>query len=600
MEILLILCLLGLAVALFVSEKLPPAATALLVLGSLVTLGEAGPRLGWLDAGKWINTADALSGFSSPAVIAVGCLYVLSAALQKAGFVELAASWLEARARSPRSLLLAAMGLSAFVSGFINNTATVAALLPAVMAVCHRRGWAPSRFLMPLSFAAQFGGLCTLVGTSTTLLVNSLAIEAGHRGFGFFEPAPIGLAFCAVGGAYFVFWGGRLLPDRAAGAGPGDDSVWEPGDFVTEVLVQREAPIIGKTVAEAGFSSGGPQVLEIIRGGQRLLPPGVPLQPDDVLLLRAPAAEVEKIRGKLGLTLNAEHELRRDDLEQGELVMAQVLVSPGSVLEGRTLAQVRFHDRYEAIILGIQRTSSRVRRQLSQWRLRGGDMLLILTTRRQLAALRDDTAFIVLREREPGGPSGWRRWAAGGIFGSVVLAAFSGVPVSIAALAGTALCVGTGALRLEQAVAAVNWQVILLLACLLPLGAALEKSGAAAVLAGALIHSAGALGPVALLALLYLLTAVLTEFMSNNAAAVLLTPVALTCAATLGVDPRPLLIAVTCAASTSFATPVGYQTNTMIYGPGRYRFSDFLRVGIPLNILFWLVAVLLIPLIWPL
>jgi di/tricarboxylate transporter len=286
--ILLVTGLLVLAVVLFVTERLPPAGTAVLILALLLALGEAGIRGGWLDAGKWITPAEAFSGFSNPAVVAVAGMFVLSAALERQGLVAGAAILLGRIGRHPTGLLAGIMLLTAAVSAFANNTAAVAALLPAVMVLCAQRGLPPSRFLIPLSFAAQFGGVCTLVGTSTNLLVNDIAVRAGRPEFGFFEFAPLGLAMTAAGTLYFLVAGRWLLPDRKARLAGGAEE-WEPGEFVSEVRILPDSPAIGHTVADAGFvSNGAPlQVLELIREGVHRLPAGLVLRSGDVLLVRA-------------------------------------------------------------------------------------------------------------------------------------------------------------------------------------------------------------------------------------------------------------------------------------------------------------------------
>jgi di/tricarboxylate transporter len=587
------------AVSLFVTEKFRADLVALMVVGALVVVGLFQHLVTWMRPERWITPEQGISGFSNPATITVAAMFVLSAGLQKTGAVAFAARLLKRLTEHPTGLLLTLVLSVGVVSAFINNTAAVAVFLPLTLAACASGKVSPSKLLIPLSFAAQFGGVCTLIGTSTNLLVSSISERAGRGAFTMFEFMPLGLVMLGAGTVYLVVFSRWLLPNRR-GAQLTED--YQLGDYITELRVLPSSRLVGQTVAASQFGRREElTVLELLRAGQRRFAPlNEPVQADDVLLVRGGARELMDAKVAWKLELEPEFKLKDEALEAQDLRLAEVLIASRSDLTGRTLAEMDFRRRYNAIVLAIQARQHTIREKLNQVRLRFGDALLVLGPREELARLRADPNFLVLEQVEE--PALRRRKipvAVAIIAAVVALAAFSVMPILVSSILGCIALVVSRCLTLEEAYGAIDWKVIFLLAGVLPLGLALEKSGAAQLLAESTLGLVGGLGPVAVLAALYLLTAVLTEFMSNGATAVLMSPVALSTAAALEVDAKPLLMAVCFAASANFATPVGYQTNMMVYHPGGYRYTDFARVGVPLDFLFWVLAVCLIPRFWP-
>ncbi len=598
-EIILVLLISAGAVWLFVTEKFPPDLVALMVLGTLVLVGLFQHLVPWIRPERWITAEEGISGFSNPATITVAAMFVLSAGLQKTGAVAIAARMLTGLARHPFFLLLAMMLVVGGVSAFINNTAAVGVFLPLALAACARGNVSPSKLLIPLSFASQFGGVCTLIGTSTNLLVSSISERAGHGALGMFEFTPLGSVMLSAGTLYLLLFSRWLLPDRRVEQ---LTETYQLGDYITELRVLPGSKLAGQTVVASGFGRKGDlTVLEILRAGRTLFAPlDEPVQVGDVLLVRGGAQDLMQARTAWKLQIEPEFTLKDETLEVKDLQLAEVLVAPHSRLIDRTLTELDFRRRYEAIVLAIRARQQTVNEKLNQVRLQFGDALLLLGPKQYLARLRGDPNFLVLEAvEEPSLRRSKIPIALGIIVAVVALATLKVMPILVASIIGCIALVVSRCLTLEEAYGAIDWKVIFLLAGVLPLGWVLEKSGAALLLTQMTLGVAGPLGPVGVLAVLYLLTAVLTEFMSNNATAVLMAPIAISTAAALGVDARPLLMAVCFAASTSFATPVGYQTNTMVYHAGGYRYTDFVKIGIPLNLIFWGLAVYYIPQFWP-
>ncbi|HEY9173830.1 MAG TPA: SLC13 family permease [Verrucomicrobiae bacterium] len=599
LEIALVLLITAGAVWLFVTERFRADLVALMVLGALVLVGLLQRLVPWIRPERWITAEEGTSGFSNPATITVAAMFVLSAGLQRTGAVAIAGRGLKRLAHYPWVLLLAMMVTVGVVSAFINNTAAVAVFLPLVLAACAGGKVSASKLLIPLSFASQFGGVCTLIGTSTNLLVSSISERAGEGAFSMFEFASLGGVMLGAGTLYLLLVSRWLLPDRR---GAQLTENYQLGDYITELRVLPGSKLVGQTVMASGFGrTGDVTVLEVLRDGSAIFAPlHQPMEAGDVLLVRGGARDLMDAKAAWKLELEPEFKLKDEALEARDLQLAEVLIAPRSHLIDRTLAGVEFRRRYNAIVLAIQARQQTVREKLNQVRLQFGDALLLLGPKEELARLRADPNFLVLEHvEEPSLRRAKIPLALGIIAAVVALAAFNVMPILVASIIGCIALVVSRCLTLEEAYSAIDWKVIFLLAGVLPLGLAMEKTGAAQLLAQAVLGQAGAFGPVVVLAVLYLLTAVLTEFMSNNATAVLMAPIALSTAAAIGVDAKPLLMAVCFAASTSFATPVGYQTNTMVLHPGGYRYADFLRIGIPLNLIFWALAVYFIPKFWP-
>lgn len=574
------------AVVLFATEKLPVDIVALLVTGVLLAT-----RVVTLDEG--------IAGFANPAVITVACMFVLSAALRKTGALDSIGRLFSRGGGGAGMLCLLVMACVAPVSAFVNNTAAVAVFLPLVFAAAAARKVPASRVLIPLSFAAQFGGVCTLIGTSTNLLVNSIAEKSGMGGFSMFEFAPLGLILCVIGGGYLIVFGRWLLPERRSAQ---LTDIYQLGEYVTELRVMDDSPLIGQHIGQTPLSREHDiSVLEIRRDDRTILAAvGEIVQPHDLLLVRARPDKLLAVKVAMKIEIEPEFQLRDEALRSSDVQLCETIVPPGSPFAGRTLAELRLGQKTGVIALALQRTGHVLREKLASIRLRVGDALLLLGDRNGIERLRSEEGLLVLNEVESSALlRGKAPIALLVLTLAVALAALKILPILVGALLGVLVLIITRCIRPEQAYTAVDWRILVMLAGILPLGVAMEKTGAAHAAANFALDLAGRDDPTAVLAIVYLVTALLTECMSNNGAAVLIAPIAISSAHNMGLDPKPFLIAVMFAASTSFSTPIGYQTNTMVYNAGGYRFTDFLRIGIPLNLIFWGVSVYFIPKFWP-
>ena len=575
------------AIALFVSEKLPVDMVAILALSALVILGIVGPEV-------------AISGFANEATITVAAMFVLSAGLQRTGALR-AIARLFARIQWPWLFGLVVMVTIAGASAFVNNTAMVAVFLPLVLAATSANGLPPSKFLIPMSYAAQMGGVSTLIGTSTNLLVNSLAKDLGVRGFTLFEFAPLGIACAVVGIVYLMTIGRWLLPANQSTA---LTETYELGKYITELRVSAGSPMIGKSIADAKLGEKhGVYVMELERDGEHLswAPRAEVLREGDVLLARGDWSRITEVRERMKLEIEPEFKLRDEQFEVGDRSLLEVMIAPNSRFQDETLKDLEFKWHYNATVLAIHRRGEVLREKVREVTLSTGDVLLMMVPKDDIPALRRNPNVVIVTEREDDGASRRKAPLALAIMAAAIGVAATGLlPIVIAALIGCVLMVVTRCIEPEEAYDAVDWRIIVMLAGVLPIGFALQQSGAAEFLAQHTLGRMGDLDPVLVLAVVYLLALVLSELMSNAAAAVLLVPIVVSASMSMGLSPTPFLVAVAFAASTSFSTPVGYQTNTMVYSIGDYRFTDFMRVGIPLNVIFWILGVILIPRFWPL
>ncbi|MGO1719002.1 MAG: SLC13 family permease [Luteimonas sp.] len=602
-ELLLTVAVMLLAVYLFVTEKLRVDVVALLVMTSLLVLGI-------------ISVPEALSGFSNQATVMVAAMFVLSGAL-KANGALVAIGDLLSRIRWRWLFLLVMLALGVSTAAFINNTATVAVFLPLVLVAAAANGWAPSKFLIPLSYISQTAGVCTLIGTSTNLLVDSMAREQAGVGFTIFEFAPLGIIFVGICAVYLLTVGWWILPNRGT---PSPGETEHVGRFIAEVVVPPDAPVIGESAREAlPDNIEDVDLLEVLRNGVPVRGADATIAAGDRLLLRGNWPRIDAARKAMKCRFdrvpkaperapvrtgdgedNGEKAKEKDAPRKDERLHVEAMVAPGSHLIGRTLFGMRFAHTYRSRVQGIHRRQLSIRSPLDRVTLSVGDVLMLDAPADAVEDLRADPGMIVLGERAQQRVAPKRAIVSALImFAAIGVAALGWLPIVASALVG---CLALVALRLmtpDEAYESIDWQVILLLAGIIPLGLALQKTGGASMVADLLLNVLGPYGPVATLAAIYLMTSVLTEMMSNNASAVLVVPIALATAESMGVDAKPLLIAVAFAASTSFATPISYQTNTMVYTAGGYRFSDFVKVGMPLNVIFWISAIILIPRFFP-
>ena len=587
-EIAFVLGLTVCAVVLFVTEKFSTDIVAILVMIVLLVF-------------RVLTPAEGLAGFANTATVTVGAMFVLSAGMFRSGAVNFVGKALGRLARhSSRLMLFVLMVGVGVLSSFLNNTAAVAILIPVVIVVARRAKTSPSKLLMPLSFASMFGGMCTVLGTSTNILASSIAEQAGLGAFSMFEFTKLGIIFFAVGVAYMMTLGRRLVPDHR---GQGDlTTSFGLGDYLTDLVLQTESKSVGHSLASAPLVKElNIDVLQILRGEDTLRPtPETILREGDVLRIQGDLRTINELKGRAGVTFGMSMKWRDEHLQSTDTRLVEAVVGPSSPLAGKSLTESRLRENYGASVLAIRQHGTLRQGQFENITLMPGDALLIDVPNDQIEHLTQQRVFLVVSRA--GIPRfDWRKAskAVAIVVAVVVVAATGLLPIVAAAATGALMMVLSGCVSTEEAYGAIEWNVLFLLAGMLSLGAAMEKTGASTMLADGMIDSVGGLGPLALLAAFFGATMLLTEVMSNNATVALLLPIAITTAQAIDVDPRAFMFAVVFAASSSFMTPVGYQTNTMIYGPGQYRFKDFARVGAPLNLIFWALGTLLIPWFWP-
>lgn len=577
------------AMAFFIWDRFRIDGVAICVLAALFVFGLITPE-------------QTVSGFTSAATVTIAAMFVISNGLVRTGLVDWLARHVDRLAGKTETRLMLTIALTAAVlSAFLINTAIVAIFIPVSMVLARSRKTAPSRVLMPLSFASQFGGVCTLIGTSTNLIVNAIGIERGLEPFGFFEFAPLGLALTGAGMIYLATVGRFLLPVRKAEEEEVDR--FRLADYLAQAEVQDKSDLIGKIWERAKIGAEtGIELANLLRGQKAVSrPTRTVIKAGDILLLHGHIEQILKTESGYGLKIMKEARVKDRELSSHDMKLTEAMVPPGSSLVGRTLEKAIFFHRHRLSILAIQRRNQTMRESLADIRLKEHDTLLLLGHKDDLAHIMNSPNLIVTNELTE---LYLRRdraiMAVATLSLVVVLTTLSIMPIMLAAILGAVAMVVTRCLTVEEAYEAIDWKIIFLLGGMLPLGVALEQTGAATWMVNNLLGPILGAEPLALLAVIYILTAIFTEVMSNHAAAVILAPIAFTAAIAANLDPRPFLVAITFAASTSFTTPIGYQTNTMIYAPGGYRFTDFFKVGLPLNIVFMLLSILLIPLIWPL
>ena len=602
-EIALVFLIVVGALVLFASEKLPLDVTALLVLATVMVVPLVGHSPFLLERGIDLEAAfptvsEGLSGLSSRATVTVLAMFILSAGVQRSGLIHVLGKRLFPLVGGSelRQLLIIAL-LVGPISGFVNNTAAVAVTIPLVMEMARRGGFSAARLLLPLSFFGMLGGTLTLVGTSTNILASSILAEeaAFGREIGMFEFTRLGLIVLGVGLVYFVTVGRWLLPrgDRRGGGGE------PPETFVVELRVSEESPLLGKSLSDAGFAARhAVEVVKLVRDGRTHLKraESLGIQAGDVIVVRATVRQVMDLIKADEVRVISEFGTARR--VRGDGRMARVLLRDALLFKGRSGAEVDLWSRYRARPIGLEvdRVESR---RLGDEPLHVGEIVLMEVSRSALARLRRNPGVVVLEELADDFDRR-RMWLAGSIVAGVVaMAALTPLPIVVTALLGVIAMALTGCIDRDDIYSGVAWEVIFLLAGLIPLGVAMTKSGAADWLAGLLAAQASAWHPLLVLMALYALTTMLTELVSNNASVVVLVPVAISIAGILDVNLFPLVLTVVFAASTSFLTPVGYQTNSMIYGTGLYRFSDFARVGALLNVILMVVTSLSIWWLWP-
>jgi di/tricarboxylate transporter len=580
MSILLTLGVVVLALIFFVGEWLPVDVTAIGVMLLLMLLGLVTPEEG-------------ISGFSNSATITVMAMFILSAGIARTGVIQIISSFLVQRGGKNSSQQIFALGMIVGpISAFINNTAVVAVFLPIVEDWCRKQNISASKMMIPLSYVTILGGMVTTIGTSTNVLASGISNQLGYGEFSLFEFTAIGIVAFVMGLAYLAIAAPRLLPERKSPHSDNMDPAYELKDYVSEVVITPGSSLIGTTLRSSQLQRKFDiDVLELIQNDIHFPQPlaNKVLSAGDVLLVRGNREDLLKIKNEREIDILPDVLFKdlQESLNTGEETIAEVLVLSNSNLIGSTLKDIRFRQRYNATVLAIRRGEELIRERMGKVPLRFGDVLLVQGPKESFLGLQTSRDVLVIEQLDLEILRRDKAWVALAIMAGVIaIAAFDWLPILVTALLGVFLMVVTGCLKPGELYTAVRWDIIFLLAGLIPLGLAMSKSGATDWLATSLVSAGGGLSSYWLLTFFYLITAIITEILSNNATVVLLLPVAAQVAEKLSLNPFAFMFTVVLASSSSFITPIGYQTNTMVYGSGGYRFLDFARIGLPLSLLF--------------
>ncbi len=589
LPIILLLCILAIARVLFWTDWISPDVTALGVLLALIVLG-------------LVPLDEAFSGFGSDTVMVILGLLIMTVAFMHTGVVRVVSNrFLQFTSKRPATLLPATMIVVTLLGAFISNTASAAFFLPVILGLSQQMKISASRLLMPMAFASILSSSVALISTSTNVVISGLITQSGLAPIGMFELAPVGIPVMVIGVLYMQFIGQHLIPDRPAK--PTLTETFGLRPYLAEMRIAPDSPLAGNTLAQSGFGQKFDlMVLAMIRDGKRKFDPysNTKIQEGDTLIVKGPSEAILKIKDMAGIDLQADAKFSDDDLEGDGLGLAEVVLLPRSPFLGRTPKNMQMLERYHIQVLAINRRTGFIRSKIADTRLQLGDVLLVQGTPEQIAALQNENAFDVLGVMDAQRFNRRRALTVMVIFaGALLLGTFQIVPLPAAMLLGALLVFVTRTISPEVAYRQVDWKILILIGSMLGLGVAMEFTGTAQFLAERLIEMVGSWNPLWLLTGFFALTVLLTQPMSNQAAAAVVIPVALQTAVQLGLNPRTFAVMIAVAASTSYLTPLE-PACLMVSGPGRYRFLDFLKVGGLLTVIIYVLAIILTPMFWPL
>ncbi len=551
-----------------------------------------------------------LGVFGHPAPITVACMFILSAALDRTGVIDILGEWFEENAATSQIKLLVILILVvALLSGFMNNTPVVVVFMPIVMRICRNKDWKASKFLIPLSYAAIVGGTVTIIGTSTNLLASGIAEQQGMKPFTMFEISKLGIIFVVITFVYLLTLGRKLVPERVTLASLIDTE--SSREFITHAFIGEDSELVGEKLTDTPLGKmKKARIIEIRRDGLRVRTPLSELvfEKGDELVFKGDLTALMGVTHTDGIDIRGEKELGLEGLRTESAILMEGIIGQDSALVGKSLKELQFRQRYGVLILAVHRRGKNLRDRFEDEKLAFGDTLLVQGPREKMKRLFEMKDFINLSQTKVNAQPRPKKApiAVGALLLFILLGALGGfgvippIPVVTVAMGASLIVLVTGCLTPKEAYDAIEWKVLFLIFGMLGLGLAIEKSGLAANLASAVTGLLEGVDDRIVIAVFYLMAAIMTEIISNNAVAALLTPLAIFVGQQMGFDPRGLVIAVMFGSSASFLTPIGYQTNTFVYGAGGYHFKDFFRVGAPLSFILWIIASYLIPLWWPL
>ncbi|MEM0966941.1 MAG: SLC13 family permease [Verrucomicrobiota bacterium] len=600
-EIVFVLLLLACAVASFTKEKVSADVTAIVVF-VVLALGAA-----LFPDSRLPSIKELMGVFANPAPLTIAAMFIISAGLERCGVISSLTVLLQKTTRyGYRSFLLLLILPVAVISAFVNNTPVVVILIPVVISLSANLGVPASKVLIPLSYASIFGGTCTLMGTSTNILGSSLLSSSGYEGFSMFEFSKVAFPLAILGTIYLTIFGKFILPKR--------ESLGEliPAEarkeYLAEAFVRPDSPLAGKMVKEIKIlKQDGIRLVELVRSGTPISGDlkEIELRGGDRVVLACRPSGLAEAREFEGFILTAEKDADLEPISARQASIVEAMVAPNSPFVGRTIAATNFRQRFRTLILAVHREGRNLNADFQRTILAPGDTLLLLGPDEALDLIRNSGDLVLLDQ--PAVPADTRKkmapTAIGVLVGVVLLATFNVVPIAVSTLVGVSVLFLTGCLKPQEGYEAVEWKILVLIYGMLGLGLALQTTGASMLFAESANAAVEAWiphewQPFVLLAVIYLASSVFTEFLSNNATVVLMVPLAITLALSMGADPRPFAIACCIGSSASFATPIGYQTNTLVYGVGAYRFTDFVRIGLPLNLMYAVGTIFLVSYFW--